>query len=108
MSEEEKNIYKSLFEYPTKKIVELGIENEKLKEKLDVMDIRNMTITEIEQYIIDNYFKPARKHNTNINLYMKCEGCGKYFHLNEINLMTQVCKNCDNEVYDIYRIHGGL
>ena len=44
MSEEEKNIYKSLFEYPTKKIVELGIENEKLKE---IADKYNVTVANI-------------------------------------------------------------
>lgn len=35
MSEEEKNVYKCLFEYPTKKIASLEIENLKLEKELD-------------------------------------------------------------------------
>jgi len=35
MNEEEKNVYKCLFEYPTKKIASLEIENLKLEKELD-------------------------------------------------------------------------
>lgn len=35
MNEEEKNVYKCLFEYPTKKIANLEIENLKLEKELD-------------------------------------------------------------------------
>ena len=35
MNEEEKNVYKCLFEYPTKKIANLEIENLKLHQELD-------------------------------------------------------------------------
>ena len=35
MNKYEENVYKNLFEYPTKKIVELELENEKLKKQKD-------------------------------------------------------------------------
>lgn len=52
MNEYEKNVYKNIFEYPTKKIVELELENENQRKQLEAYEnMRKEANNYIEKHI---------------------------------------------------------
>lgn len=53
------------------------------------MKIEDMTITQIEEFINDNF--------PDTNLYMKCLECDEYYPLNEMNLDLEKCQNCQDD-----------
>ncbi len=68
MSEYEKNVYMNLFEYPTKHIVELEIENE-LKDK-EINRLNNI-INGIDDIIKNHYIVGNTVQNSSIDSILK-------------------------------------
>ena len=64
MNKYEENVYKCLFEYPTKKIVELELENEKLQE-------------EKEHY--KHLYSEVKKQKDDVVEYIKYNATSNYF-----------------------------
>lgn len=53
------------------------------------MKIEDMTITQIEEFIRDNF--------PDTNLYMRCLDCDEYYPLSEMDLDLEKCQNCQKE-----------
>jgi hypothetical protein len=84
MNEYEKNVYKNIFEYPTKKIVELELENENQRKQLEEYENmrkeaidylkENSEMTNLQIYGIENVLSFRGNVNDLLNILNKVGG----------------------------------